>query len=157
MSDLRTPEVEDLLRVFAALDDEDVIFSLLEDLFTIREIKETSQRLAVARQLDAGKSYSAIEEATGASATTIARVSKCLSYGAGGYNAALNALDERREEAPLAHRFAARRAPLRLHTGRRAPLVSYANGVSCSASRSRAARASTRSSSSCWVCTPSLW
>ena len=41
MSDLRTPEVEDLLRVFAALDDEDVIFSLLEDLFTIREIKET--------------------------------------------------------------------------------------------------------------------
>ena len=46
MSDLRTPEVEDLLRVFAALDDEDVIFSLLEDLFTIREIKETSQRLA---------------------------------------------------------------------------------------------------------------
>ena len=94
MSDLRTPEVEDLLRVFAALDDEDVIFSLLEDLFTIREIKETSQRLAVARQLDAGKSYSAIEEATGASATTIARVSKCLSYGAGGYNAALNALDD---------------------------------------------------------------
>ena len=89
MSDLRTPEVEDLLRVFAALDDEDVIFSLLEDLFTIREIKETSQRLAVARQLDAGKSYSAIEEAT-----TIARVSKCLSYGAGGYNAALNALDD---------------------------------------------------------------
>ena len=83
MSDLRTPEVEDLLRVFAALDDEDVIFSLLE-----------SQRLAVARQLDAGKSYSAIEEATGASATTIARVSKCLSYGAGGYNAALNALDD---------------------------------------------------------------
>ena len=89
MSDLRTPEVEDLLRVFAALDDEDVIFSLLEDLFTIREIKETSQRLAVARQLDAGKSYSAIEEATG-----IARVSKCLSYGAGGYNAALNVLDD---------------------------------------------------------------
>ena len=88
MSDLRTPEVEDLLRVFAALDDEDVIFSLLEDLFTIREIKETSQRL------DAGKSYSAIEEATGASATTIARVSKCLSYGAGGYNAALNVLDD---------------------------------------------------------------
>ena len=94
MSELRTPEVEDLLQVFATLDDKDVIFSLLEDLFTIREIKETSQRLAVARLLDAGKSYAAIEEATGASATTIARVSKCLSYGSGGYNAALNALDD---------------------------------------------------------------
>ena len=92
MSDLRTQEVNDLLRVFASLEDEDTIFALLEDLFTIREIKETSQRLAVARQLDAGKSYAAIEEATGASATTIARVSKCLSYGSGGYAAALDVL-----------------------------------------------------------------
>ena len=56
MSELRTTEVDDLLRVFAALDDEDTIFSLLEDLFTIREIKETSQRLSVARLLDAGRS-----------------------------------------------------------------------------------------------------
>ncbi len=93
MSDLRTPEVNDLLRVFATLDDEDTIYALLEDLFTIREIKETSQRLAVARLLAAGKSYTAIEEATGASATTIARVSKCLSYGSGGYASALGVLD----------------------------------------------------------------
>ena len=89
MSDIRTKEVDDLLRVLATLDDEDVIFALLEDLFTIREIRETSQRLAVARLLSSGKSYAVIEEATGASATTIARVSKCLSYGAGGYAAAL--------------------------------------------------------------------
>ena len=92
MSELRTAEVDDLLRVLAALDDEDTVFALLEDLFTIREIKETSQRLAVARLLASGKSYSAIEAETGASATTIARVSKCLSYGAGGYAAALEAL-----------------------------------------------------------------
>ena len=69
--------------------------------------------------------------------------------------------DEDGEGAGLYEHFAVvadkGQAPLRLHTGRRAPLVSYANGVSCSASRSRAARASTRSSSSCWVCTPSLW
>lgn len=70
MSDLRTPEVNDLLRVFATLGDEDTIYALLEDLFTIRRDQETSQRLAVARLLAAGKSYAAIEEATGASATT---------------------------------------------------------------------------------------
>ena len=92
MSEIRTSEVDDLLRVLSALDDEDTIFALLEDLFTIREIRETSQRLAVARLLSAGKSYAAIEEATGASATTIARVSKCLSYGTGGYAAALEVL-----------------------------------------------------------------
>ena len=97
MSELRTPEVEDLLTVFSKIQDKNDIFLLLEDLFTIREIRETSQRLAVARLLSSGKPYSAIEEATGASATTIARVSKCLSYGSGGYAAALEALGDKKE------------------------------------------------------------
>ena len=95
MSDLRTPEVDNLAFALAKLDDSDIIFALLEDMCTIREIKETSQRLDVARLLAAGKSYSAIEQITGASATTIARVSKCLSYGSGGYAAALAILEEK--------------------------------------------------------------
>ena len=93
MGDLRTPEVEDLLTVLATLDDKDTLYALLEDLFTIREIRESSQRLAVARLLADGQSYAKIEQATGASATTIARVSKCLSYGSGGYRVALDALE----------------------------------------------------------------
>ena len=93
-SDIRTPDVENLLEVLAAIDDKDTLFALMEDMFTIREIRESSQRLAVARMLDDGKSDAQIEQATGASATTIARVSKCLSYGAGGYRAALDALSE---------------------------------------------------------------
>ena len=94
MSEIRTKEVDDLLHVLADLDDVDVIFELLEDRFTIREIRETSQRLAVARLLSDGKSYAAIEDLTGASATTIARVSKCLSYGTGGYAKALAILKQ---------------------------------------------------------------
>lgn len=90
MSDLRTPSVEALLDVFVGVQDTDTAFALMEDLFTIREIKETSQRLAVARMLDDGKPYVAIEEATGASATTIARVSKALNYGSGGYRTAID-------------------------------------------------------------------
>ena len=97
MNDLRSEDVEALLDVLVRMDDKETLFALLEDLFTIREIKETSQRLTVARMLDAGKSYAAIEQATGASATTIARVSKCLSYGAGGYTMALNILDDARK------------------------------------------------------------
>ena len=93
MAEIRTPDVDDLLTVLAAIDDPDTIFALLEDLFTVREIRETSQRLGVARLLAAGKSYAAIEAETGASATTIARVSKCLSYGAGGYEQALKILE----------------------------------------------------------------
>lgn len=103
MSDLRTPAVEALLDVFVGVKDADTAFALLEDLFTIREIKETSQRLSVARMLSAGKPYVAIEEATGASATTIARVSKALNYGSGGYRTALDIL-EQQEAAKAAER-----------------------------------------------------
>ncbi len=92
-ADLRTPDVEALLDVLSSIDDKDTMYAFLEDVFTIREIRECSQRLSVARMLDEGKSYTKIAEATGASATTIARVSKCLSYGAGGYRAALDALE----------------------------------------------------------------
>lgn len=100
MADLRTREVEDLLYVLAEMDDRDSLYRFLEDVFTIREIKETSQRLEVARLLAMGKSYAAIEKATGASATTIARVSKCLSYGSGGYEQALAILKTREDAEP---------------------------------------------------------
>lgn len=93
MANIRTAEVEDLLTVLSKIDNVDTIYALLEDMFTIREIRESSQRLRVAKMLDAGNSYAVIEQATGASATTIARVAKCLSYGAGGYKAALAVLE----------------------------------------------------------------
>lgn len=93
VEELRTPEVDELLSVLAKLDDPETIYALLQDLFTVREIRDTSQRLQVARMLSEKKPYTAIEAATGASATTIARVSKCLSYGAGGYAAALEVLE----------------------------------------------------------------
>ena len=94
MAELRTREVEDLLTVFAGLTNPDDIFALLEDLFTVREIKDTSQRLDVARMLKEGRSYAVIEQTTGASATTIARVSKALNYGEGGYKRAFEVLEE---------------------------------------------------------------
>ncbi len=93
MAEIRTREVDDLLEVLAGLTDPDDVFALLEDLFTVREIKDTSQRLDVARMLRDGSSYAVIEKATGASATTIARVSKALNYGAGGYKCAFGILD----------------------------------------------------------------
>lgn len=95
MADLRTKEVDNLLAVLAGMSEPDEVFALLEDLFTVREIKDTSQRLEVARMLQRGSSYAAIEQATGASATTIARVSKALNYGAGGYARAFEVLEGR--------------------------------------------------------------
>ena len=96
MSDerVRTPEVEELLKALLLLDDPDEAYALLIDLCTIREIQDMGQRLQVARLLAAGEHYSAIQEATGASATTISRVSKALHYGADGYARVLGKLAE---------------------------------------------------------------
>ena len=98
MGNLRTAEVEDLLTVLTTMDNKDEMYALFEDIFTIREIKETSQRLSVARLLADGKPYTAIAEITGASATTIARVSKALNYGSGGYKIALDVLGKEAED-----------------------------------------------------------
>ena len=95
---VRTPEVDDLLRALLLLDTEDEAFALLIDLCTIREIHDMAQRLEVARRLAAGEHYAAIQDTTGASATTISRVSKSLNYGADGYTAILSKLGD----APVA-------------------------------------------------------
>ena len=90
MSDkLRTPLVDKLLTVLASMDSTDEVYDFLLDLCTVREIAEMSQRLEVARLLAGGQSYLDVQDVTGASATTISRVSKCLNYGSGGYEDAL--------------------------------------------------------------------
>ena len=89
---LRTPEVEELLSALLSLESADETYALLLDLCTVREIQEMAQRLHVAKLLAAGEHYTAIQEATGASATTISRVSKALNYGADGYRGVLERL-----------------------------------------------------------------
>jgi TrpR-related protein YerC/YecD len=86
---LKTPELDDLLSAFLALETPDEAYAFLQDLCTIREIQDMAQRFHVARMLAAGEHYSDIQTATGASATTISRVSKALNYGADGYRAVL--------------------------------------------------------------------
>jgi TrpR-related protein YerC/YecD len=86
---LRTPDVERLLDAFASLGDTDQVYAFLLDVCTVREIHDMAQRLAVARLLAAGEHYDRVREATGASTTTISRVSRCLNYGADGYRAVL--------------------------------------------------------------------
>ena len=71
--------------------------SFLEDICTIKEIQDISQRLLVAKMLNEGEKYQNIEKETGASTATISRVNKCLAYGSGGYKTVLeriNTLDK---------------------------------------------------------------
>ena len=56
-----------------------------EDVCTIKELQDVTQRLEVAALLKSGKNYQEVSKATGASTATISRVNKCLNYGSGGY------------------------------------------------------------------------
>lgn len=86
---LRTDDVERLLAAFASLDVSADVYAFLQDVCTVREVREMAQRLEVARLLSAGEHYDAIRDATGASTTTISRVSRALNYGADGYRTVL--------------------------------------------------------------------
>lgn len=90
---LRDPQVDDLFRAILALEDIDECYRFFDDLCTTAEIKAMAQRLAVARLLRRGVTYTAIAEATGASTATISRVKRFLNYGADGYKLILDRLE----------------------------------------------------------------
>jgi TrpR-related protein YerC/YecD len=77
---VRTPDVDRLIEAFLAVRTEDEMYAFIQDL---------AQRLSVARLLADGVHYDRIRELTGASTTTISRVSRCLHYGADGYTTVL--------------------------------------------------------------------
>jgi TrpR-related protein YerC/YecD len=83
-----------LFQAMLLLKNEEECSAFLEDLCTIRELQDLSQRLEVAEMLGTGKNYQEISKATGASTATICRVSKCLNYGSNGYKTVLGRLNE---------------------------------------------------------------
>lgn len=68
--------------------------AFLADVCSPREVSDLAQRLEVARLLAGGASYLAVGRATGASSTTVSRVSKCLNGEAGGYRTVLARVGE---------------------------------------------------------------
>lgn len=91
---LRNPQTERLVKALLSMENEEECFRLLEDLCTIREVRDLAQRLEVAQMLTDKITYTEIAAQTGASSATIGRVNRALSYGAGGYPIVLNRLKE---------------------------------------------------------------
>ncbi len=81
-----------LYKAILALKTEDECKRFLRDLLTEAEIKEFANRWKVAQMLDKKIPYEEIVKETGMSSTTIARVSKWLTDGMGGYKLALRRL-----------------------------------------------------------------
>ena len=94
MKKFNIDECENLFKVLTEIGSIEECKKFLEDVCTIKELQDMSQRLEVAKFLSEGKNYQDISKETGASATTISRVNKCLNYGKGGYAIALERIGE---------------------------------------------------------------
>ena len=71
--------------------------TFFQDLCTVAELRAMEQRFEVAMLLMDGMIYNEILERTGASSATISRVNRSLQYGAGGYQAVLPRVKEKRQ------------------------------------------------------------
>ena len=92
MHNLHCESVDRLFQTFLNLKTLDECYAYFEDICTIKEILDMSQRLDTAILLSQGLSYQKIAERVEVSSATIGRVSKCLNYGTGGYKKAIEQL-----------------------------------------------------------------
>ena len=94
MAPFNTPAIERLFAAILQLETQEDCQRFFEDICTIKEVQDMSQRLEAAILLDQGAGYQTVSEQVGISTATISRVSKCLNYGAGGYRRAIDRLQE---------------------------------------------------------------
>ncbi|MCF0134943.1 MAG: TrpR YerC/YecD [Lachnospiraceae bacterium] len=97
MQTLDTKAVHQLYKAISLLQTEEECRAFLEDLCTIKEVLDMSQRLEAAQKLAQGDNYLDIAKNIGISTATISRVSRSLKYGSGGYEIILDRLTQ--EEA----------------------------------------------------------
>ena len=99
MQNWHSKTTDDLCKAILSLKTKEECYAFLEDICTIKEVQDISQRLAVAKMLSQGVSYTTICKETGASTATISRVSRCYEYGAGGYKNVIAKLSKEKNNA----------------------------------------------------------
>ena len=94
MEKFSTESLKKFYNAILALKTEEECHKFFEDVCTIKELQDISQRIDVADLLNKGGSYQEVSKATGASTATICRVNKCLVYGGGGYKTVLDRIEK---------------------------------------------------------------
>lgn len=87
--------VRRLCRALLAADDVDAMLALLTDLCTPAELEALADRWQVVPYILEGVPYREIHDRTAVSVTTVGRVARCLTSGAGGYQLAVRRLKRR--------------------------------------------------------------
>ena len=83
---------EELFSALLRLESVAELRAFFQDLCTPAELQSMKDRWLVVELLGAGLTYREIHDRSGVSVTTIGRVARCLSEGAGGYRQALDRL-----------------------------------------------------------------
>ena len=93
MKKLKTKEINKLYDAIVSIQERKECEEFLRDLLTKTELNEVATRWLVARLLNKGATYIEIENITGLSSTTVARVHKWLKKSKGGYVAMLDKIE----------------------------------------------------------------
>ena len=89
---------KDVKRLFEAilrLQDLEECYNFFEDLCTMKELADMSQRICAAGMLLEGDTYEQIVKKADISTATISRINRCIQYGSGGYAKILGRLDKK--------------------------------------------------------------
>ena len=78
-----------LFQAILALDSVEECYDFFEDLCTMKELADMTQRLWAARLLLEGSTYEQIVKRVEISTATISRINRCIQYGSGGYKMGL--------------------------------------------------------------------
>lgn len=95
---IKDDSTDQLFKAILLLENIEECYAFFEDVCTVNEIKSLAQRLEVAKMLEKRSKYMDITEQTGASAATISRVNRALSYGTDGYSSILERLEKMKKE-----------------------------------------------------------
>ena len=87
-----------LFDAILSLKDKEECYQFFDDLCTIKEIADMSQRLEAAKLLLAGKTYEQSVKSAEISTATISRINRCIQYGSGGYQLIIERLAQQQAE-----------------------------------------------------------
>ncbi len=87
-----------LFDAILTLQDREECYRFFDDLCTVKEISDMSQRLEAAKLLLEGKTYEQIVKSAEISTATISRINRCIQYGAGGYQTIIQRLEKAEEK-----------------------------------------------------------
>lgn len=86
-------DVDELFEAILCLNSIDECYMFFEDLCTMKELADMTQRVQAAKMLLNGKTYEQIVKQVEISTATISRINRCIQYGSGGYRTILKRAD----------------------------------------------------------------